>query len=324
MQNSNFDYAMNIIDQRRQDSKQRLYLREEEISNKIPEIDELRKELSNTHIKLSKAIICSDRNKKELINKIKDDNLQIQNIIKELLIANQFPSEYLDITYFCYKCRDKGFVSGKKCICLENVIKEINSKKLSKLAPLENNTFQLFNLDYYQNPQDREKMKKILNSCMRYCETFSERSPSILMKGKTGLGKTHLSLAIANEIINKNYNVIYGSIHDLFRRIEKEHFGKISGHEDNLGHIIKSDLLILDDLGSEFENQFYTSVLYNILNSRINESKPTIISTNMNSNELEQRYDTKITSRLLSFSMLGFVGNDIRELKTKSNISNKK
>lgn len=316
-----FEKAMEIISQRRQKSKHLLSLKQSEIYSKIPEIYELKKELANTNIKLSKAILSKSTNKNLIIQNIKSDNLQMQNMVKELLVSNNYSESYLDVKYYCNLCQDTGFFNGKKCECLKQLIKELRAKSLNELSPLKVNTFRTFDLNYYEN-EYKEKMKKILNYCIKYSQTFSYNSPSVLMMGKTGLGKTHLSLAIANDVISKGFSIIYGSTQDLFRSIEKEHFGKESNSEYTLDALIQSDLLILDDLGAEFESNFYTSVLYNIINSRINKTIPTIISTNLDKHELEYTYNAKITSRLFNFNVLGFVGKDIRQIKNAPNINN--
>ena len=155
--------------------------------------------------------------------------------------------------------------------------------------------------------------------CKRYAEDFHFPAKSILLRGKTGLGKTHLSLSIASVVIEKGYSVVYGSAPDLFRRIEKEHFSN-SGDDSVIEALENADLLILDDIGAEFESKFYNSVFYNILNNRLNASLPTIISTNLDLSEIKERYGDRITSRLLTMESLIFVGSDIRILKNKGSL----
>ena len=134
----------------------------------------------------------------------------------------------------------------------------------------------------------------------------------------TGLGKTQLSFAIANNVINSGFNVIYGSAQDLFRSVESEHFGKVSSLNSTLDTIIYCDLLIIDDVGTEFESNFYSSLLYNIINSRINLSKPIIINSNLNQDDIFSRYSDRVVSRLISFDILKFYGNDIRLIKKQN------
>ena len=134
------------------------------------------------------------------------------------------------------------------------------------------------------------------------------------MLGKTGLGKTHLSLAITKEVIIKGYSAAYDSIVNFLREIEKEHFGR--SDKDTLSLLLDVDLLVLDDLGSEFDSAFYSSTVYNIINSRLNKGLPTVISTNLSPQEMQKKYDDRIISRLFAmYDYLKFSGSDIRQQK---------
>ena len=77
--------------------------------------------------------------------------------------------------------------------------------------------------------------------------------------------------------------------------------------------MLECDLLILDDLGTEFLSQFVTAMLYNIINTRLLEGRPTIISTNLSFQEISKRYTDRLTSRLFGGYMhIEFLGRDIR------------
>ena len=155
-------------------------------------------------------------------------------------------------------------------------------------------------------------MEKILNYSRNYADTFDRSSESILIFGNTGLGKTHISLAIAREVLQKGYSVIYDTAMNILRDIEKEHFSHDKSTE-MLDLVCDTDLLILDDLGTEFESKFYNSAVYNIINSRLVKGLPTIINTNMDFAALSSRYGGKVASRLTTmYTCLEFKGNDVR------------
>ena len=140
------------------------------------------------------------------------------------------------------------------------------------------------------------------------------------MVGETGLGKTHLSLAIAKTGIEKGYTVAYGSTQDFLRTIEAEHFGRAENN-DTLNTLLDVDLLILDDLGAEFASPFYVSCLYNLINTRMLEGRTIILSTNLNQNQLKERYGDQITSRITgTFVPLLFMGRDIRQQKRQEKL----
>ena len=157
-------------------------------------------------------------------------------------------------------------------------------------------------------------MREIFEYCRCYADDFGKCSDSLFMHGATGLGKTHLSLAIANVVVEKGFEVIYGSAQNLLSSLEREKFGGGSGEMEK--ELLDCDLLIIDDLGSEFSTQFTVACIYNIINTRINLGKPVIISTNLTGEELEAKYTQRITSRIIgSYVSLLFIGKDIRQLK---------
>ena len=161
-------------------------------------------------------------------------------------------------------------------------------------------------------------MGEIAQFCKDYALDFSLESPSLFMHGATGLGKTHLSLAIANEAIARGYGVVYGSAPNMFSQLEREHFGRQYNNERTYEQeLLETDLLIIDDLGVEFSTPFTVSCVYNIINSRILSRKPTIIRTNLTPRELEDKYTQRITSRIIGgFVSLRFIGRDIRQIKS--------
>ena len=164
----------------------------------------------------------------------------------------------------------------------------------------------------------RTVMEKTFKICRSYALTFSEKSPNLLFSGGTGLGKTFLSACIARTVANNGYSVVYESAAHLFARLERAKFGGDEEERQNTQKYAVCDLLIVDDLGTEMGGQFTTSALYTLVNDRILGGKPTIISTNMNTEELARRYSPQIASRLRGdYVRVAFVGEDIRVLKNR-------
>ena len=122
------------------------------------------------------------------------------------------------------------------------------------------------------------------------------------------------SLSIAKTAIDKGYGVVYGSVQNFLSILEKERFGRLES--DTNRDLLHCDLLILDDLGTEFSTHFVSAALYNIINTRLMSEKPTIISTNLSMKELLERYGERMVSRMIGgYQRLMFAGKDVRQLR---------
>ena len=146
-------------------------------------------------------------------------------------------------------------------------------------------------------------------------------SANLAFFGGTGLGKTHLSTAVAKTVIDKGYDVLYVTALSMLADFEKERFG--SGYSDtdvsDLSRYYDADLLIVDDIGTEVNNQFTVSTIYNIINTRLSKGKSTVISTNLTPAELRTRYWDRIASRIFGeYTPIIFEGTDVRMQKLMS------
>lgn len=323
MDKSYLEEALNIISSRRSRVMTENERRFAEINSAIPAISAVNQQLYRTSRELIK-IISEKNNVDYKLEILKRNNLQAQNMIKTLLKENNYPSDYLELKFICPKCEDTGYINGQQCDCLKKLYKTIAVKHLNSVAQVKLCRFSDFNLEYYRNQTSASgedaysTMNKIFNFCRQYANNFNENSESLLMFGKTGLGKTHLSLSIASSAIDKGYTVIYDSTINLLNKIENEHFGRDKVN-DTLSVILDVQLLILDDLGTEYDTQFNVSTVYNIINTRLNKNLPTIVSTNLSKNEIQARYEERIVSRLYAnYIPLKFIGNDVRFLKRKN------
>lgn len=312
------------LERRRDKAERTQSMRRAEVYAKIPELIYIDREIASAGAEVIRAIGMGE-NAQQFIEELAKKNLASQQRRKDILKENGYPEDYLDAEYTCKKCRDTGFIGGVMCDCYKALLRDTALAELNELSPSARSTFENFNINYYPDAVDpatginpRCRMKEILDFCRDYAADFATDSPSLLLYGATGLGKTHLSLAIASEAVKKGYGVIYGSAQNLMSRLEKEHFssGRNSEYEGSEQALLECDLLMIDDLGAEFSTQFTVAELYNIINTRIMSRLPVIISTNLTPDGLEQKYTQRITSRIIgNYISLYFCGKDIRQIK---------
>lgn len=316
-----FDAAMARLEERRRDNQLESERRRMQVETQIPEYRSLALKLGETGSQVVRVIMRGGTSKE--IAELERENLDIQKQMTALLTGNGFPEDYLKPIYTCPVCKDKGIANDRWCGCFQKLLMEETARELNQSSPLNLSTFDNFRLDVYPESLDpvmkvssRSIMQFNLKYCREYAENFTPRSEGVLMTGATGLGKTHLSLAIAAKVLEKGYTVIYGSAPELLHTLEREFYGK--SDKDTMAALTNCDLLIFDDMGAEMDKPVYLSLLYEILNSRICRGLPMIVSTNYSTQDIKSRYPDKICSRLLSFRTIAFSGKDIRVLLKKT------
>lgn len=318
---SDYQKAIHILERRREKAVLDAGMRRQEIMQKIPEISDIQTKLSAIGISISKCFFDKENNKSEL-KKLEAASLALQKKRAEILKANGYDEDALSEKYFCSVCKDTGYYNNRLCSCHKEILKENQRNALRRIAPLDECTFDSFDVRYYSaaamenGVSPRQKAERIFENCRKYAQTFHEHSPNLMFMGKTGLGKTHLSLAIANVAISKGFSVVYGTSQNILSDLQSENFGKAKNIYYSENDVLNTDLLIIDDLGTEYKNAYSIACLYNIINTRILKKRSTIISTNFDFNQFNEIYDARITSRIAGeYSTLILEGEDIRYIK---------
>ena len=314
--------AQSKLDSRRKKAVEELEIRRAKAYSAIPELVEIQSRIAACGAEVIGAF-AKGANGRAYVEELAKESLAAQKRRKELLAQAGLPENYLEAQYVCNICEDTGVTDEGICECQRKLLAETAKDEISKHAPLRASTFEKFSLEFYPEAPDangispKKRMGEIAKFCKDYANDFSLSSASLFMHGATGLGKTHLSLSIANVVTEKGMGVIYSSAPNLFGELEREHFSRQNPNERTFEReLLETDLLIIDDLGVEFSTQFTVSCVYNIINSRILSGKPTIISTNLTPGELEDKYTQRITSRIIgSYISIKFIGRDIRQLK---------
>ena len=231
-----------------------------------------------------------------------------------------YDAEAFTPRYHCPLCGDTGMQGGNPCSCVAEVARRLRREEINAASPLGLCQFASFEVERYSDAVEaelgispREYMGKLLNYCRNYAARFSQNSPNLLFMGHTGLGKTHLALAIADAVLEGGHDVLYTSAAALAAQLGREHFD-YSNNDEWLAACQEADLLILDDLGTESITPLTISVLYELINTRMLTHRPTIYTTNITDQSVFMaRYTEKVASRMLGgCKMFKFFGSDQR------------
>jgi len=333
--NSSYNAIMREYENIRANNRAAQVRRIEEVYEKIPEMKELNNSTGSVAVSRYKESLKSG---KLSINDLKNDIDGIKNKKEELLLSAGFPKDYMEITYDCKDCKDTGYIDGKKCHCLQLRIRKLLYAQSNLENILSKENFENFSFDYYDNktilPGQNMTNAAYMEGVKRFCEKFADKyfkingskngvdtasdendRRNIIFSGNTGVGKTYLSNCIAKVLLDRYYSVIYLSAKELFEALVKV---KMEKSEDQkylllIEEVYESDMLIIDDLGTELSNHFTTTEFFHIINRRVNTEKSTIISTNLSLDEMRDIYSERVTSRIRkSFMYIRLFGNDIR------------
>lgn len=261
------------------------------------------------------------------IARLQAESLALQGQRADLLAAHGWPIDWLDGAWDCPECRDSGYVNGRMCACLKKLYDQAQAADLSALLKLGSESFSTFDLSLYDSRPDpatgvspRQQMETVYRICREYALNFKKSAMNLLFRGGTGLGKTFLSACIAREAAKQGFSVVYETAVAALGAFEEQHFSRggdaAEAAEALVRRMLDCDLLIVDDLGTEFVTEFTKSALYTLVNTRLTGRKNTIITTNLSPQDMARRYTPQIMSRLEGeYQVLPFVGSDIRILK---------
>lgn len=318
--------ALQRFEEERQARESRFQEWREGVFRRQPRLRQIDAELHATMSRIISDALRRGQDPRPAVRRLRDENLGLQAEKRELLERMGLPEDCLEEKPACTRCGDTGYRDGQLCHCLIAYYAQEQQRELSRMLDLGSQSFDTFSLDWYsdqiaagQRMSARNHMEeRVYNSCAEFAHGFGKRAQNLLLFGAPGLGKTHLSAAIAREVSGRGFSVVYDTASHVFQRFETQKFGREEGDEasSDVERILNCDLLILDDLGTEMTTAFVQSALYQIVNTRLMEKRSTIINTNLSPEKLAQRYTPQIASRIEGeYQLLPFVGEDIRKLK---------
>ena len=320
LSNSQYNTIMRIYSQRQIDDKHRQDLCRQKVYEKIPQIKQIEDEISSQAVMCARKLLEGYPNaREELKGRIED--LREQKEV--LLTAYGFPSDYMEMHFYCSECEDTGYREGQKCRCFKKEEIQLLYAQSNIKEILEKENFSTFSFSFYDAQKIiaeihmtvRDYMRQVYGWCQEYVEHFEEKGGNLIFTGSTGVGKTFLTNCIAKALIDRYQSVIYLSSNDLFDIFSKNKFHYETEDEmrDMYQYILDCDLLIIDDLGTELNNTFVSSQLFYCINERLLRNKSTIISTNLSLTMLRDSYSDRISSRIISkYSIIPLYGEDIR------------
>lgn len=214
----------------------------------------------------------------------------------------------------CPNCGGRGIVvitgdTASVCPCtrkarINNLVKSSHMTDV-----LRKKSFHNFLLEYYSKSQKDRYIEmthfEIASKSLETCKSFArdclrgKRPRGLYIFGQVGSGKTHLACSIANELIKGSVEVLFVVVPDYLEEI-KNSWDQSSDYSEReiLDRAREVSVLVMDDLGAHSYSEWTKSKIYAILNHRINNNLPTVITSNLDYNEIENHLDYRISSRI--------------------------
>lgn len=295
-----------------------------EVYSRIPQIRRIDEETESFGLNAMKAYLQSGKNPQRAVSSLKQRTEELNRRKKELLASCGYPADYMELQYECPLCKDTGYTESGRCRCLQQKLIDLAYDQSGLRRVLARENRQVFDPSLFSDQPfgseaqtPRQNITQIFQEMMRAAANFdSFAGQNFLFCGSTGTGKTFLCNCIAKELLDRGHTVLYVTAYDLCERLEKDRFrdrSRESRLEFSLDFIYSCDLLIIDDLGTEFANSLSVTELFHCINQRILDQKSTLISTNLNLRELKATYGDRLASRISGcYTLCRFYGPDLR------------
>ncbi len=323
--NAQYDTLMRSY-QDKQLSRHRLIEdRKAEIAKRTPRMAELDAEIARIRVEEAKQQLEESVAEADALPSPEERIASITAEKRSLLASLGYPEDYLTPPYHCPDCEDTGYIGTKRCHCFQQAAIDLLYAQ-SSLAPVfDRECFENFSLSYYSEElidpgtgiSSLAAAQNTYENCRRFVKEFDTQFQNLFLFGDTGVGKTFLTNCIAGELIRLGHSVLYFSADRLFDTLADHTFSRGRIAEADYSGIFDCDLLIIDDLGTEMTNSFTLSQFFVCLNERIRHQKSTLISSNLNLQDVSRTYSERIFSRITScFTVLHLFGKDIRLQQT--------
>lgn len=315
--NKQYDLIIRRYEEKQNRSRARQLQKIDEIYTKIPEYEELERSVSSISLSQAKKLLDGDEH---ALDELHSALHALSEQKRTLLLSAGYPENYLEPEYDCLLCHDTGYIGNQKCSCLKQKIISFLYEQSNIKEVLSRENFSSLSYSFYQG-EDLSRFRQCIDGCRNFIQNFPD-GRNLFFYGSVGAGKTFLSNCIAKELIEKGNLVLYFSAAGLIDALsgsfsEKSRESLYSTGQD----LYNCDLLVVDDLGTEYTNAYVVSQLFSCINERLLRRKSTLISTNLSLEDLRNKYSERIFSRITSnYDMYKITGPDIRMYrKTMSN-----
>lgn len=298
--------------------------RRSEVRSKCPEYSAVEAQLHAAGLALTRCVLDGAEQLGTIRQSIEKAQAEKKRILKKL----DLPENYLDGVYSCERCRDTGFdENGHRCECLKRMISEYIGVNSNMTELMRAQTFESFDFSLFSSQPDvkgrsvLDVIKKAHAMALAFADGFGTHSDNLYFYGDAGKGKTYLSSCVANRVLSKGYSVYYQSAFRLMDIMEKLKFGRYDEEEApqaeyEAKYAYDTDLLIIDDVGTEFVTAYSSAAMYDLINSRLNLGKNTIISSNLAPSGIDRQYGERMMSRIVgAYKPIPFIGMDLRRME---------
>lgn len=314
--NTQYDTIIKSYDAKQDKNRRLLEERTSYVYSHVKGYRELDDSISSASVAQGKKLLEGDE---DALNELKDIIRKLSAAKKELLLHAGLPENYLEPVYDCPDCQDTGYLNGVKCHCFRQAVITMLYEQSGIRQTLENENFSVLSYDYYEG-EDLTRFKNTVVTCRNFINNFNSDYHNLFFYGTVGTGKSFLSGCVAKELIESGHSVIYFSASGLFDTLSRLKFDhkNADGLHNEYEDLFQCDLLIIDDLGTEYTNNLVNSELFSLINDRHLGQKATIISTNLSLEDFRNRYSDRIFSRITSnYEICKLTGPDIRMRKKR-------
>lgn len=314
--NSQHDSIMRSYEEKQNKSRKLLEERTAYVYQNVEGYQELDESIASVSVSQGKKLLLGDDN---ALIELKNMIAEFSSMKKQLLISAGLPEDYLKPVYTCPDCKDTGYIDHVKCHCFKQIEITMLYEQSGIREMLEENNFSTLSYEYYEG-EDLQRFKNTVVTCKNFINNFNSDYHNLFFYGTVGTGKSFLSGCVAKELIESGHSVIYFSAAGLFDVLSRMKFDYKNTEELHNAYedLFQCDLLIIDDLGTEYTNNFVNSQFFSLINDRHLRQKAVIISTNLSLADFRDRYSDRIFSRITSsYEICKITGPDIRMYKKK-------